>query len=46
MLVGLAGSMGEACVVANSWRLDEPFKHPVNLRDISMFECVECHPKQ
>ncbi len=22
-----------------------PFKHPVNLGDIPMFHCVECHPK-
>jgi len=21
-------------------------RHPINLGDISMFQCVECHPKQ
>jgi hypothetical protein len=31
----------ETCHKAN-----EPFKHPINLGDISMFQCVECHPKQ
>jgi hypothetical protein len=24
---------------------NKPFKHPINLGDISMFQCVECHPK-
>jgi hypothetical protein len=30
----------EFCHQAN-----KPFQHPVNLGDISMFQCVECHPK-
>jgi hypothetical protein len=24
---------------------NKTFKHPINLGDISMFQCVECHPK-
>lgn len=26
-------------------KANEPFKHPVNLGDISMSQCVECHPR-
>jgi hypothetical protein len=31
----------EFCHQAN-----KPFQHPINLGDISMFQCVECHPKK
>ena len=24
---------------------NKTFKHPINLGDISMFQCVECHPR-
>ncbi len=27
-------------------KANKPFQHPVNLGDISMFQCVQCHPKK
>jgi hypothetical protein len=27
-------------------KANKPFQHPVNLGDISQFQCVECHPKK
>jgi hypothetical protein len=27
-------------------KANKPFQHPINLGDISQFQCVECHPKK